>query len=802
LISRVHYFLVVFILCMSCFASDGSFDLSGPQLEMTVTRAGKVLPVSEVPNLQPGDRLWIHPAFPDNESVHYLLVVAFLQGATNPPPDKWFTKAETWTREIRQEGTVVTVPEYAQQALIFLAPQTGGDFSTLRSAVEGKPGAFVRAAQDLNLAGQSRLRVEKYLSAIREYSGANPDTLHERTTLLARSLKLKIDEGCFDKPAEQQLSCLTQNTDQMVLDDGHGQSMLEAMSSGPGVDLLGAASAQVRGGVYSPYVGVIVDMVKVMSSLHTAQYQYLPALALPKKDQLNLRLNNPPSFHKPQSVLVVALPPVHEVPVPSLKEIDPEQVHCVQNASAGLPVDGAPLVFATAMAHDFTLHLHDDSGKALDVPVRPDASHGGFVVEGRAPKYESLGTELTGTLHGSWGFETFEGPTFHLRNAPAAVQWTLSPKEEQNLIAGRDDTFRLQSEIAPCVEDIAIKDQHDKPLKTSWKLVEPDAVEVRVSLAEHEPGGAKLSLKQFGLTRRIDIPVRTYAEEGRIDSFVIHVGDQQGVLKGALLDQVERLEINGTQFLPATLTHAGQAEELSLAAKVAAAPVFQSEQKLTAQVTLKDGRAVEVQTNVEPPRSKVALISKHIESFSPAIHLGNPNDLPLHGEISFFVKSDVPASFPPDQKIEVSTVDGTFHTLLSVANKNLSFQDPQTAVAVLNPLEKFGAAAFGPLQFRPIAADGTAGDWQSLARLVRVPDIKDVHCPDDPAKPCALSGDMLYLITSISSNADFSNAASVPSGFADNTLTVPRPYGTLLYLKLRDDPDTVNTATLPVLPEQ
>jgi hypothetical protein len=30
---------------------------------------------------------------------------------------------------------------------------------------------------------------------------------------------------------------------------------------------------------------------------------------------------------------------------------------------------------------------------------------------------------------------------------------------------------------------------------------------------------------------------------------------------------------------------------------------------------------------------------------------------------------------------------------------------------------------------------------------------------------------------------------------------VPRPVGTLLYLKLRDDPATVGTVALPVLPE-
>ncbi len=65
-----------------------------------------------------------------------------------------------------------------------------------------------------------------------------------------------------------------------------------------------------------------------------------------------------------------------------------------------------------------------------------------------------------------------------------------------------------------------------------------------------------------------------------------------------------------------------------------------------------------------------------------------------------------------------------------------------------------------------------------------------------------LSGDKLYLIDSIASDRDFTNAVSVPSGFAETSLAVPRPNGTVLYIKLRDDPTTINTAALPVLPNQ
>ena len=160
------------ILSASLLRADtAAFDLAGPRIEVRVTRAGKTLPISRVPNLQAGDRLWIHPDMPDGESVRFLMIPAFLRGSTNPPPENWFTKVETWNKHVREEGIVITVPPGAQQALIFLAPQTGGDFGTLRSAVRGKPGAFVRASQDLNQASLDRSRLDKYLNAVREMSG-------------------------------------------------------------------------------------------------------------------------------------------------------------------------------------------------------------------------------------------------------------------------------------------------------------------------------------------------------------------------------------------------------------------------------------------------------------------------------------------------------------------------------------------------------------------------------------------------------------------------------------------------------
>src|SRR5579875_4137614 len=118
-------------------AVDARFDLIGPRINIRVTRNGVTLPIAEVPNLQPGDRIWLHPDLPPTQSVKYLLICAFLRGTTNPPPENWFIRINTWDKKVREEGVFITVPDEAQQAVLFLAPETGGDFSTLRSAVQG-----------------------------------------------------------------------------------------------------------------------------------------------------------------------------------------------------------------------------------------------------------------------------------------------------------------------------------------------------------------------------------------------------------------------------------------------------------------------------------------------------------------------------------------------------------------------------------------------------------------------------------------------------------------------------------------
>jgi len=811
--SKLLFYCLVLLIAIlaivgTSFASaDNVFDLSGPKIEINVTRGGKTLGIADVPNLLPGDRLWVHVNLPDSQAVHYLLVIAFLRGSTNPPPEDWFTRAETWNKQIIAEGIVVTVPKDAQQALLFLAPETGGDFSSLRSAVRSKPGVFVRAAQDLNQASLDRTRADRYLDDINSGSDLDPKALHDRSVLLARTLSIKLDQKCFDKPPEEQPTCLTQNTDQLVLDDGHTQSMVAALTSGPASDLMGALSAtsMAGGGFYSPYVGAVVDLARILGNLHTAAYQYIPALALPKGSHLNLRLNNPPSFRNPKSVLVVGLPAVEVAQLPPLRSVNPEQVFCLEKLPLVLPIDGAPLVFSTEIAHDFVLRIKGKGGSVMDLPATPDPARGGFVIDGSALLNANLDSDVSGALRGNWGFDSFEGPAFHLRNAHPTM-WNVMPGDRGALIVGRVDTFHLQSECAVCVDEVTVQDDQHKDVETTWKALKPDELEIQVALKDERAGPLKIMVKQFGAATSDELVLHAYAEAAELDYFKINAGDKQGVLTGTRLDEVNSFELKGIRFVPTKLSRADKKDELQLAVASTALPstALQANEKLVAHVDLKDGRILDLQTTVEKPRPAVTLISKSVQpgSTRSAVHLKDQDELPQDGRLSFFLKSEVPDSFPRTEKIEVSGLDDSFHVLLSVADGNLILQNSETALAILDPLKSFGPSAFGPLRFRPVEIDRENGDWQPLATLVRIPTLKELRCPESPDKQCRLIGSNLFLIDSVASDPQFTHAISVPAGFPDTTLSVPRPNGTLLYIKLRDDPATVDSLVLPVFPDE
>jgi hypothetical protein len=784
------------------------FDLTGPSIGVKVNRAGVSLPIAQVPNLQHGDRLWVHPELPRDQAAHFLLIVAFLRGSTNPSPEKWFIRAECWAKKVREEGIFVTVPDEAEQAVIFLAPETSGDFSTLRSAVRGRPGAFVRAVQDLNQASLDRSRLDTYLAAMRDVADTDAAKVHAVSLLLARSLNIHLDEDCFKKPVEEQAGCLTQKGGDLVLNDGHSQSVVGALTTGSPSDLVGQLSYTPQAGLgyFSPYVGAIMDMGRILDSLHTAQYQYIPALSLPRKDLLELKLNNPPSFHNPKSVILIALPAIRKEEVPPLRVVDDQALTCVQRDPIVLPVQGAPLVFSTGFAHDIKLQIKTKAGKTVEVPLQARASRGGFTLDSAALAAAKLdsgpGTTLQATLHGRWGFDAFNGPAYQL-HYPQEVKWTVPSAESSTLTTGGAHTLHLHSTEVACLDRVSLNDKNGDPLKVQWNVSQPDEVDVTIPAESAKVSGpVTLELKEAGLKREGEIALRIYGETGQFKPFAVIPGDPRATLRGTNLDDVESVLLKNLHFSPRASESNASVQELPLfTTDNSVLDSLRSDETLTAQVMLKDGRSVAVPVSIGAPRPRVELLNKAVElgttSQSSPIHLANQDQLPQDGSLSFSLKSETPATFPRSEKIEIATADYSFHTLLDIDSGSLTLQDPHTLVGRFDPNKSFGSSAFGQLQFRPVDERKEYGDWQSLAKLVRLPSLQSLDCPDDVNQPCTLKGANLFLLDAVAGEPQFANPATVPDGFIGSTLSVPHPVEGLLYLKLRDDPSEVTTASLP-----
>jgi len=781
------------------------FDLSGPKVDVHVKRGETTLPISQVPNLLPGDRLWVHPDLPDSQGTHFVLVVAFLRGSTNPPPADWFTRVETWTREARDEGVFVTVPNDAQQALLFLAPETGGDFNTLRKAVHDEPGSFVRAAQDLQAASWERMRLETYLSDVKITSQFDPAALKSRAERAARSLGIKLNENCFQRPPDQQASCLSQNSEGMVLDDANAQSLVNQLTTGSALDLVNVLSSTTMagGGAYSPYIGAIVDTAKILSSLHTAHFQYIPALALPKTDSLNLRLNMPPSFRNPKSVVVVALPPIGPARPEPLHPVNPDDGFCALKPNLVLPAEGAPLVFATELANHLVLHVQSDTdlkAPAVDVPLIADPGRGGLVSTQVIPALPA--GELTGVVRGRWGFDDWEGPQYRLFTAQPGM-WTLDAADKTALVVGRDDTLHFQGQSSVCVEKIEAQTRGGHLTPVEWKSPKPGALEVTVPLKDADPGPVTIAVEQYGIAKPDRLALEAYDAEASLVHLTLNSGDKTAVLEGTRLDEVASARVNGITFTPSALQRADNFDQLSMVAAVSTASLdpFKS---YVAHVELKDARLLKAPVTVGPPRPQVTLLNKGVQqdgnAAPPPVQLGSPNDLPVEQRLVFFLRSVVPASFPRTEKVEVASEDLGFNTTLSLSDGSLMLENADTAMASLEPFSRFGSSAFGPVRVRAISADGAAGDWLPLGTFVRLPGFRELRCPRSLTKPCLLSGTNLFLASSFSATQSFDSSTDVPPEFTGMQLVVPHPVNGTLYLRLRDDPATVQTLTLPVTP--
>ncbi len=833
------------------------FDLTGPKIDIRVTRAGVTLPIAAVPNLQPGDQIWLHPDLPPTQSVHYLLIVSFLRGTTNPPPDNWFTRVETWQKKVREEGVLVTVPPDAQQALLFLAPETGGDFSTLRSAVKGRPGIFVRASQDLAEAGFEQARTEKYIASMKLVPPDDPKALAEHSNLLSRTLNLRPNPDCFKRPFDQQYTCLTQTGNQTLLDDGHAESIVATLSSGPGSDLINQASYTKLAGAgdYSAYVGAIVDFARLLNGLHTAKYQYIPAIASPsRKASTSASTPHPPSTipnpsssspsppspppsprrcapstpptspassiptsSSPSKAHPSSSPPPSPTPSSSTPRPPPPQANQPPPktspspptpsraaspsppqpppaANCPPPQPTPPFPAPPQPRNPQPTPPHHPPHRPTSAPA-PSRASGASTTSPAPPSPSNKPPAPAGT--------SSPHPTPPPTSSPASPTTSSSPPPAPPASAPSRSSPEPPRSTGSCEKKPA-------PDPAAPKVATVEPVDLTLNLQHAAtPGSIHLAIQQFGQSSPDQLGTRTFSEPAKIEALHLYAGDTTATLTGTSLDQVQTLTIppSKTSPSPRNAPKPAASSTLTLAEPKDSKPLaLKPGDKLSAEVHLNDGRTLAVSTTVLPPRPVVTLLSSRITPAPPSpIQLAGPADLPLGARLTFFLKSKTP--FPRTEQIELANSDESLHTTLSVAAGTLVLQDAHTVFATFDPLKTFGPSTFGPFRLRALAPasaaePATPGDWLPLATIVRLPTLTSLGCPVDPTLPCQLTGSDLYLIDSIALTPTAPVSMSVPEGFVDTTLSLPHPtsgsQNATFYLRLRDDPATLQPVTLDI----
>jgi hypothetical protein len=412
-------------------------------------------------------------------------------------------------------------------------------------------------------------------------------------------------------------------------------------------------------------------------------------------------------------------------------------------------------------------------------------------------------TPVSGTIVGYWGFDTFTGPTLPLQDFQGAG-WKLST--DGQLITGKENRLTLVSTGTACIDNITVERPSGRKVDVQWKHSEKGAsvVDISLSLKSVDPGAIHLGVKQFGSNEIASVTAQAFSEPAQIASLNLHAGDSNAVLTGSSLDQVRQITINDLVFsptgapvnVPPGAGHSEPSQTLALTMDPnSKPPQTQPGEKMTAKVSLRDGRDLTVPVSIASSRLALTLLNRNI-NLSPgsSIHLANADDLPLNQQLTFSLRSKEP--FPRNGKVEIAGADESIRTTLTVASGSLVLQSSHTLLVTLDPLKAFGTSAFGPIRLRALDADGTPGDWIPLATLVRLPTFDSLHCPSDASVPCTLTGSSLYLVDALSTTPDFANPIDVPEGFVGNTLNLPRPPKTGFYMKLRDEPDSANLVSL------
>lgn len=797
---RVFRHLSVFALLAAAAwrveAAPSQFDLVGPRLDVAVTHDGATLPLAWVPNLAEGDRVSIKLDLPPAGSERFRLVAVFLRGAVERPPRDWFH--DTLGGKGKGGDLSLIVPKGAQQLALFILPEKGGSADAVASAVRKQPGAFVRAVQDLNQATLDRARLDTFLDVLLQAEREDPASVGATSQVLTRSLSIKLKAECLQQPAELQAACLTGDRETLLFADTHSSALADTLTGAP-TDLAFQLSAtpQAGYGFYSSYIGVVRDIFRLFGAFQSTQLQFVPALARMGDSRITLLLNTPLSFAKPASVMVVGLPAIEAAKPPPLRRGEGAGLLCAASGAV-LPVEGAPLVYATRYARDVMVRIAGAGGASVDLPAHADARRGGYVLDKGLPDAGFAGP-VGAQLHGNWGFTAFDGPRFTL-SRPQANLWaapantTLGGRPHQHARARRRRRWlRRQGRDAP-----RRRRQRDAGLEAGRPA--QDRRRRAARQGDARPGDAdrdRCGRRGAGddhLARPAgDRPARRADDRGRR-----RCGDADRIAAGSgARGQARRRHADA-----GALTRSDRADQLTLAAAdPAALRALAAGSRIVADVTFAGNRHKTIAVTVGAARRTPLVLQR---SAQPVPHAGvlpmtvQPDGVfAQDARLTFAFRLDPATPLTGKEVVEIATADGQTTSRLT-AGKGYDLQDATTGIGTIVPAEALGPLVHGALRLR-IVQDGVATRWVPLGSVVRLPELRSIACT--AAGRCTVTGDRLFLAQAIATDARVDAAQAIPDGFTGNAVEVaPSVAGqkpASLSLRLRDAGEAIATVAVP-----
>lgn len=468
-------------------------------------------------------------------------------------------------------------------------------------------------------------------------------------------------------------------------------------------------------------------------------------------------------------------PETIQLPPPALLE---PCLHVGQNILKNTNLAGDPI--ADSFVKNLKLILSAKNGFKKEFSLKNNVGLGGWELNiknedlSQLPKAEML---LEAEIIGTRGFNEIASPKFVAPVASAAA-WQIKTESQKDLTVGGKRKIVLRNSLGSCrcLQSVIYKPSLGKELvfnadsKGSELLFSDDGKEVsfEIDAANLTPGQGQLEIKTFGSQATI-LPIKLYPLPPDITDLKIAKGDNEAIVSGQRLEQLQFITINGKKAKPQPSV---SQNEDRVSNQQANRKVFVFEEANARHLE----KTVSLELSLEDER-----IYKYPKTFvtqpaRPAVAVNELNEIEaIIADSNTYGKSPFDLSSEPVIPVETKEIFATLQNKLTdyeFRPENLSIETRiEKSSEILQSVKAGFEVLDGDtlrvnftfdetlrkiiggrrLQFRIKDRERGTSDWYTLRQIfVRIPEIASIKCPQDTNGECRISGKGLGYISRFS----------------------------------------------------